>query len=131
MRPLVLFLLLAGVAHPAQAADCSSFVRSVCAKQIDETAPGAKTLTARPRVKTPSPDGLGFGEDIPSSVLYVVGDRFPVEERSLLMDPTRYGLAPSDGTWRYYAISGVVYRVENGTGLVLEVIRDRRTSHLR
>ena len=112
MRPLLL-LLLPGIA-PAEASDCGSIVPSVCAKPLEETSPSRKVLKVKPTV-TP----------------YVLGDRFPVEERFFLMNPTRYGLRLSDGTWRYYAISGVVYRVENSTGLVLEVIRDRRTSHLR
>jgi hypothetical protein len=67
----------------------------------------------------------------PTVTPYLVGDRFPFEVHSFVMDPARYGLAPSDGTWRYYALSGVVYRVRNGSGEVLEVIRSRRTAHLR
>lgn len=112
MRALILSLLLPAL--PAMAAECGSIVPSVCEMALKDPAPGRKVLRVKPTV-TP----------------YVVGDRFPYEDRSFLMDPVRYGLAPSDGTWRYYAQSGVVYRVENGSGRVLEVIRDHRTSHLR
>jgi hypothetical protein len=114
MRVLILSLLLLSPAPPAWTAECGSIVPSVCEMSLEEAAPARKVLRVKPTV-TP----------------YVVGDRFPVEERSFLMDPRRYNLKPSDGTWRYYALSGVVYRVENGSGLVLEVIRSRRTSHLR
>ena len=114
MRPLILSLVLTVPALPALSADCGSIVPSVCAMPLDDPAPARKVLKVKPTV-TP----------------YVVGDRFPVEERSFLMDPRRYNLKPSDGTWRYYALSGVVYRVENGSGLVLEVIRTRQTAHLR
>jgi hypothetical protein len=112
MRPLILslgFLL----PLPLQAADCGSIVPSVCEMALEEVT-GRKVITVTPTV-TP----------------YAVGDRFPVETRSLLLDPVRYGLQPSDGTWRYYPMAGVVYRVENASGLVLEVIRNRRTAHLR
>jgi hypothetical protein len=114
MRPLILSLLLLSAALPAQAGQCGSIVPSVCAMPVEEAAPERKVLKVKPTV-TP----------------YRVGDRFPVETRSLLMDPARYDLMPSDGTWRYYAMRGVVYRVDNDSGLVLEVIRSRRTSHLR
>ena len=114
MRPLILSLLLLFPALPAASAECGSIVPSVCAMPIDGPATVRKVLKVKPTV-TP----------------YLVGDRFPVEDHSFVMDPLRYGLAPSDGTWRYYALSGVVYRVRNGSGEVLEVIRNRRTSHLR
>lgn len=116
MRRLLLPLLAFGLVlpAPARASDCASLVASVCAMPLEGPAPTRKVLKVKPTV-TP----------------YVTGDRFPYETRSLLMDPARYGLAPSDGTWRYYAMAGVVYRVQNGTGLVLEVIRSRHTAHLR
>lgn len=113
MRPLILSLLLLFPVGPALAGQCGSIVPSVCERPIDD-APARKILRVKPTV-TP----------------FIVGDRFPVETRSLLMDPARYDLAPSDGSWRYYAMAGVVYRVETASGLVLEVIRTRRTSHLR
>lgn len=113
MRALILSCILLGPALPALAGQCGSIIPSVCALPVEE-APTRKVLKVKPTV-TP----------------YLVGDLFPTEERSLLMDPARYGLQPSDGSWRYYATGGVVYRVENGSGLVLEVIRSRRTSHLR
>lgn len=112
MRPLLLSLLLT-LPLPALAADCGSLVPSVCKLPLEEVT-SRKVLTVAPAVTS-----------------YAVGDRFPFEDRSLLMDPARYGLRVSDGTWRYYAMSGVVYRVETGSGLVLEVIRNRRTAHLR
>jgi hypothetical protein len=113
MRPLILFLFVLCPVSPAIAGQCGSIVPSVCVLSLDDT-PTRKVLRVAPTV-TP----------------YIVGDRFPVEEHSLLMDPVRYDLAPSDGTWRYYAMAGVVYRVEARSGLVLEVIRNRQTSHLR
>ena len=113
MRPLILILLLLS-ALPAQAADCGSIVASVCARPVDDPIPTRKVLKVKPTV-TP----------------YLIGDSFPVEGHFFLMDPLRYGLRPSDGTWRYYALSGVVYRVQNGSGEVLEIIRSRRTAHLR
>lgn len=109
MRPLILSLLLV-FPFPAVAAECGSIVASVCEAPLD----GPKVLRIKPTI-TP----------------YVIGDRFPFEDHFFLMDPVRYGLAPSDGTWRYYALSGVVYRVANGSGEVLEVIRSSRTAHLR
>lgn len=118
MRKYLLPLLTLGLAlpavAPATASDCSSLVSSVCDDRSGATEAGAKVLTVKTTVTA-----------------FVVGDRFPYESRSLLMDPTRYSLKPSDGTWRYYAMDGVVYRVQNDTGVVLEVIRSRRTAHLR
>lgn len=114
MRALIMTLPLILHALPATAAECGSIIPSVCAMPLDGPAPARKVLRVKPTV-TP----------------FVVGDRFPVEDHSFVMDPRRYGLAPSDGTWRYYAVSGVVYRVLNGSGEVLEVIRNRRTAHLR
>ncbi len=114
MRALILSLLLVVPALPAVSAECGSIIPSVCERPLDDPAPARKVLKVKPTV-TP----------------YRVGDRFPFENRSFVMDPVRYGLAPSDGTWRYYALSGVVYRVQNGSGEVLEVIRSRRTAHLR
>ena len=113
MRPLILSLLLV-TPLSALASECGSIVPSVCVMPLEEATPARKVLKVKPTV-TP----------------YVVGDRFPVETRSLLMDPARYGLAPSDGSWRYYALRGAVYRVDIGSGLVLEVIRNHRTSHMR
>jgi hypothetical protein len=114
MRPLILSLLLIFPTLPAASAECGSIVPSVCAMPLEGPAPVRKVIKVKPTV-TP----------------YVVGDRFPFEDHFFVMDPVRYGLAPSDGTWRYYAMSGVVYRVQNGSGEVLEVIRSHRTSHLR
>ena len=102
-------------ALPAYSGECASLVRSVCAETADlPSSPGRKVIKVKP-----------------SATPYKVGDTFPVGTRSLLMDPARYGLKPSDGSWRYYAMGGVVYRVESVSGLVLELIRTPRTSHLR
>ena len=89
-------------------------MRSVCAEASDQATAGRKVIKLKSSVAP-----------------YKVGDTFPVGTRSLLMDPARYGLKPSDGSWRYYAMGGVVYRVESVSGLVLELIRTARTSHLR
>jgi hypothetical protein len=110
----ILTLLLIVCALPAFAGECGSLVVSVCAKPTETQRTAHKML----RVK-------------PSVMPYRVGERFPVEAHFLLLDPARYGLAPSDGSWRYYALGGVVYRVESASAIVLEVIRNNRTSHLR
>ena len=89
-------------------------MRSVCAETVDQPMAGCKVIKLKP-----------------SATQYKVGDTFPIETRSLLMDPARYDLKPSDGSWRYYAMDGVVYRVESMSGLVLELIRTPRTEHLR
>ncbi|WP_137112114.1 hypothetical protein [Rhodobacter sp. SY28-1] len=118
MRHLILPLLILGLAlpalTPAEAGDCGSIVASVCDQGSTNASTGAKTVSVKP-----------------STTTYVIGDRFPYETRSLLIDPRRYSLKLSDGTWRYYAMEGAVYRVQNETGVVLEVIRNRRTAHLR
>lgn len=113
-RLLALTLALALAQGAALADECSSIVASVCEDQGSEVATGAKKLSVKITATT-----------------YAVGDRFPYETRSLLMDPARYRLKPSDGSWRYFAMQGVIYRVQNDTGVVLEVIRNRRTAHLR
>ena len=51
------------------------------------------------------------------------GDAFPAEGRSVVMDPGRYGLAPVTGAWRYYVLDGFVYRVDSGTGRVIDAQR--------
>jgi hypothetical protein len=109
-----LAILLIGLALPAQAGECSSIVASVCSAPDAEQTTGRKVLRVTPTVMP-----------------FAIGDLFPVDTHSILMDPTRYQLMPSDGSWRYYALAGVVYRVENTSGEVLEVIRNRHTSHLR
>jgi hypothetical protein len=114
MRPLLALVVTVLLGFPAQAGSCSSIVASVCDEPPPASVPVRKVLTVKPTV-TP----------------YLVGDRFPFETQSFLMDPKRYDLKPSDGTWRYYAKNGVVYRVANDSGLVLEVIRSNRTAHLR
>lgn len=114
MRTLLLPFLIVTTALPAYSGECGSLVRSVCAETVDLSTPGRKVIKLKPSV-TP----------------YKVGDTFPVGTRSLLMDPARYDLKPSDGSWRYYAMGGVVYRVESVSGLVLELIRTPRTAHLR
>ena len=114
MRPFILSLLLLTPALPSEAGQCGSIIASVCALPLEEAAPARKILKVAPTV-TP----------------YRTGDRFPVETRSLLLDPARYGLAPSDGAWHYYAMAGVVYRVDRVSSRVLDVIRSRKTAHLR
>jgi hypothetical protein len=114
MRPLLYFVLAVVLGLPAQVGACGSIVPSVCTDAPADPAPVRKVLTVKPTV-TP----------------FQIGDRFPVESQSFLMDPRRYDLKPSDGSWRYYAMNGIVYRVANGSGLVLEVIRTSRTAHLR
>lgn len=116
MRCFALAILwMVGTAPAGTAGECSSLVQSVC--EPDDTGDAASTR----RVLKIEPRPPEFAK----------GDRFPVEERSLLMNPTRYRLPRVDGPWRYYAKDGVVYRVEIATAVVLEVINDRRTWGLR
>ena len=51
------------------------------------------------------------------------GDAFPVEGRSVVMDPSRYGLEPVTGAWRYYLLDGIVYRVDAATDRVIDAQR--------
>jgi hypothetical protein len=104
---------LLGLAHPALAGQCTSLVTSVCAGASD---PAAVRQSLKVDVQPPA---------------FARGDRFPVEERSLLMNPTRYRLPRVDGNWRYYAMEGVVYKVDNASRTVIEVIHDDRTWNLR
>jgi hypothetical protein len=115
MRFVIAVLIGLGTASAAVAGDCASLIQSVCGAD----APGN---TAQPRrvlkVATRPPE-------------FAKGDHFPVEDRSVLMNPTRYRLPKVDSNWRYYAKDGVVYRVEVATATVLEVINDNRTWSLR
>lgn len=119
MRQLMVTLLLAFSALPAAAKDCSSLVASACATPSDPatatTSPATRKVL-KVEVRPPA---------------FAVGDRFPVEDHSLLMNPTRYGLEGSDGTWRYYALDGTVYKVDTSSAEIIEVIRDHRTWGLR
>lgn len=114
MRFLIAPLLATAFVFPVSAQECGSIVKSVCVASATEGPQVRRVLTPEPSVQA-----------------YAIGDRFPIESRSLLMDPMRYNLKPIDGNWLYYAMNGVVYRVETPTGEVLEVIRTRRVSHLR
>lgn len=112
MRYLIVPILASAFVLPVSAQDCSSLVASVCTASTTEQQ--NKFLRVEPTVQE-----------------YAIGDRFPIESRSLLIDPSRYSLKPSDVNWRYYAMNGVVYRVTIMTGEVLEVIRNRQVAHLR
>ena len=121
MRRLVLVLtVLPALLGPLRAETCTSLVKSMCSDTKAGTDSAAPEQTGRRVLKV---------EVRPPA--FVIGDRFPVEEHSLLMNPTRYGLEGSDGTWRYYAMDGVVYKVDTTTAQVIEVIRDSRTWGLR
>ncbi len=93
-------------ALPAHAA-CASLVASVC-----PDSPTADTLTARVIRLPPRPPA------------FAVGEMFPVQDHSILMNPERYGLPPVDGPWRYYQVDHEVFRVDNATQQVLEVVTD-------
>ncbi|NJM82495.1 MAG: hypothetical protein HC844_08355 [Tabrizicola sp.] len=118
MRVLILALAAATASPPtdALAGECSSLVKSACegGGGQDQATAGRRVITMNPR----PPE-------------YATGDRFPVEEHSLLMNPGRYKLPKVDGPWRYYAVDGVVYRVDSKTATVLQVISDERTWALR
>jgi hypothetical protein len=89
------------------AARCASLVASMCPSGNVE-----QTMTARfirMPVRPPA---------------FAVGETFPMAEHSILMNPTRYGLPPVDGAWRYYRVAPDVFRVDAATGRVLEVVKD-------
>jgi hypothetical protein len=117
MRVLILAAIAAGLSFPPAsfAGGCGSLIKSMC-----EPTDGQTQSTER-RVQKVDVRPPEFAE----------GDRFPVEEHSLLMNPTRYKLPKVDGPWRYYALEGVVYRVDSKTAAVIEVIIDERTWRLR
>jgi hypothetical protein len=53
---------------------------------------------------------------------FEVGDAFPVYKHSMLMDLRRYKLPAVTGPWRYYVVRGMIYRVDNATKKVIEVV---------
>ncbi|WP_295537022.1 hypothetical protein [uncultured Thioclava sp.] len=53
---------------------------------------------------------------------FKVGDAFPVYQHSMLMDLRRYKLPAVTGAWRYYVLRGTIYRVDNATKKVIEVV---------
>lgn len=106
LRHLCAIILLCGGPAPAMA-DCASLVASVCP---DEKA----TAGSEPRIIRLPPRPPAFA----------VGEIFPVEDYSLLMNPGRYGLPPVDGPWRYYQVEFEVFRVDNATQRVLEVVKE-------
>jgi hypothetical protein len=115
MRLVIAVLIGLVPASTAAAGECSSLIQSVCgAEPPADTAQPRRVL----KVATRPPE-------------FAKGDHFPVEDRSILMNPTRYRLPKVYGDWRYYAKDGVVYRVEVATATVLEVINDNRTWSLR
>lgn len=98
-------LISAMLAFPLPAvAECASLVASVCADDATTT-PHFIRLPPRPPA---------FAE----------GEVFPVNDHNILMNPERYGLPPVDGEWRYYQIEHEVFRVDNATRRVLEVVSD-------
>jgi hypothetical protein len=104
-HPCLIALVCAG-APPASAA-CASLVASVCPDApIDDTS-GPRFIRLPPRPPA-------FAE----------GEVFPVDDYSILMNPERYGLPPVDGAWRYYQIDHEVFRIDNATQRVLEVVTD-------
>jgi hypothetical protein len=118
-RLFFVLAVLTGPFSPAGAEGCASLVKSMCpgASEAGTAGPEASgRRTLKVEVRPPA---------------YAIGDRFPVEEHSLLMNPTRYDLPGSDGTWRYYAVDGVVYKVDTNSAQIIEVISDRRTWGLR
>ncbi len=105
LRPCLIALLCTGAS--AASAACASLVTSVCpdASADDTSTPRFIRLPPRPPA---------FAE----------GEVFPVQDYSLLMNPERYGLPPVDGPWRYYQVDHEVFRVDNATQRVLEVVTD-------
>lgn len=109
---LMMTLVAALPAWAALAAgDCDSLIASVCEPvgTSDKAAQGTRWLKAEqttPRMH--------------------VGDRFPVEDHSLIMDPRRYGLPAVNGHWRYYELEGTVYRVHSDTAEILDVVKDAK-----
>ncbi len=101
-----LIILLCGGPAPAIAA-CASLVASMC----DDNA--ATTDLQQRFIRLP-----------PRPPAFAVGEVFPVADHSLMMNPERYGLPPVDGQWRYYQVEFEVFRVDNTTHQVLEVVTD-------
>jgi len=58
---------------------------------------------------------------------FAVGDAFPIETTSMLIDLDRYRLPAVDGPWRYYVRDRVIYKVSAATGRVIEVVGRART----
>jgi hypothetical protein len=108
MRVSRLCILIGICAVPVAAtAGCGSLVASVCPKDAQ-----TESLTARTIRLPPRPPAFAQGEV------------FPVDQHNILMNPERYGLPPVDGPWRYYRIEHEVFRVDNATQEVLEVVTD-------
>jgi hypothetical protein len=108
MTPVRALLIAAMLAFPLPAvADCASLVASVCGDDAGDA-------TTTPRfIRLP-----------PRPPAYAEGEVFPVNDHNILMNPERYGLPPVDGEWRYYQIEHEVFRVDNATRRVLEVVSD-------
>jgi hypothetical protein len=101
-----LIALSCGLSSPAAAA-CASLVASVCPEGRTADSPTARFIRLPPRPP-----------------VFAKGDVFPVTEHSILMNPERYGLPPVDGLWRYYQVDHEVFRVDNATHQVLEVVTE-------
>jgi hypothetical protein len=104
LRDTCLILLLCAMPGAALA-DCASLVQSVCPDTPTAETPAARFIRLPPRPPA-------FAE----------GEVFPVDDYNILLNPERYGLPPVDGPWRYYQIDHEVFRVDNATGRVLEVV---------
>ncbi|MGO4854486.1 hypothetical protein [Phaeovulum sp. W22_SRMD_FR3] len=64
----------------------------------------------------------GWQRVAPPPPAYAVGAAFPIYDHNMLIDPTRYGLPPVTGPWRYYKTDTGTYRVSASDGTVLEVM---------
>ncbi len=89
------------------AAGCASLVASVCPDDDGTDAVASRFIRLPPRPPA-----------------FAIGEVFPVADHSLMMNPERYGLPPVDGPWRYYQVDHEVFRVDNATQRVLEVVKD-------
>jgi hypothetical protein len=108
MKVLSLYMIMSLCMAPAAVrADCASLVASMCDDDTAATGPQSRVIRLPPRAPA-----------------FAVGDVFPVQDHSLLMDPERYDLPPVDGPWRYYQVDFEVFRVDNATQRVLEVVTD-------
>jgi hypothetical protein len=116
---VAVFAVLPGL--PAQAAgECDSLIKSMC----EAAARPPETPQAQPAAEAVAePQPTRWLKVERTTPVMKVGDRFPVENHSLIMDPKRYGLPAVDGNWRYYEKDGTVYRVASDTAEVLEVVK--------
>jgi hypothetical protein len=97
------------------------------AETATESAPECRDTASGARFCAVAMDRLegraaGWLRVAPRAPDYAVGQAFPIYDHNMLIDPTRYGLPPVTGPWRYYKTETATYRVSASDGTVLEVM---------